>query len=98
MGVRHKEYVVEGVQFHPESILTKSGKDLIKKLFKIMIIEAIRRLTKKENISEELLKESFIEIIEGKASQAQIAGFLIGLSMKGETEEEILTAVKLFRD
>ncbi|HQA04490.1 MAG TPA: anthranilate phosphoribosyltransferase [Thermodesulfovibrio thiophilus] len=63
-----------------------------------MITEAIRRLTKKENISEELLKESFIEIIEGKASQAQIAGFLIGLSMKGETEEEILTAVKLFRD
>jgi anthranilate synthase/aminodeoxychorismate synthase-like glutamine amidotransferase len=30
MGVRHKEFLVEGVQFHPESILTKSGKDLLK--------------------------------------------------------------------
>ena len=30
MGVRHKEYFVEGVQFHPESILTTSGKDLLK--------------------------------------------------------------------
>ena len=30
MGVRHKELLVEGVQFHPESILTPNGKDLLK--------------------------------------------------------------------
>ncbi len=29
MGVRHKEFIVEGVQFHPESILTTVGKDLL---------------------------------------------------------------------
>lgn len=29
MGVRHKEFLVEGVQFHPESILTKYGKELL---------------------------------------------------------------------
>jgi len=30
MGVRHKELQIEGVQFHPESILTEHGHDLLK--------------------------------------------------------------------
>jgi len=31
MGVRHREYVVEGIQFHPESILTGVGHDVLRK-------------------------------------------------------------------
>jgi anthranilate synthase component 2 len=30
MGVRHREYNVQGVQFHPESILTRQGHELLK--------------------------------------------------------------------
>ena len=30
MGVRHRTHPVEGIQFHPESIMTKAGKDLLK--------------------------------------------------------------------
>jgi len=35
MGVRHKEYIIEGVQFHPESILTKVGKDLLRNFLEL---------------------------------------------------------------
>ena len=34
MGVRHKELDVEGVQFHPESILTQHGHDMLKNFLK----------------------------------------------------------------
>jgi anthranilate synthase/aminodeoxychorismate synthase-like glutamine amidotransferase len=30
MGVRHRDYPIHGVQFHPESILTRHGKELLK--------------------------------------------------------------------
>lgn len=33
MGVRHKEYAVEGVQFHPEALLTEYGHDMLNNFF-----------------------------------------------------------------
>ena len=30
MGIRHKEYIIEGVQFHPESIMTDVGHDVLR--------------------------------------------------------------------
>ena len=35
MGVRHKEFAIEGVQFHPESILTEHGHDLLQNFLKM---------------------------------------------------------------
>jgi anthranilate synthase/aminodeoxychorismate synthase-like glutamine amidotransferase len=35
MGVRHRKYKVEGVQFHPESIMTKAGKAILKNFLAI---------------------------------------------------------------
>jgi anthranilate synthase component 2 len=35
MAFKHKTYNLRGVQFHPESILTEHGKDLLKNWLKI---------------------------------------------------------------
>jgi para-aminobenzoate synthetase component 2 len=35
MGLRHRSLGIEGVQFHPESILTTSGKDLLRNFLKL---------------------------------------------------------------
>jgi anthranilate synthase component 2 len=34
MAVRHKEYLIEGVQFHPESIMTEDGKKILSNFIK----------------------------------------------------------------
>ncbi|HHW29940.1 MAG TPA: aminodeoxychorismate/anthranilate synthase component II [Syntrophomonadaceae bacterium] len=36
MGVRHREFLIEGVQFHPESILTEGGKTLLRNFLNIV--------------------------------------------------------------
>jgi len=35
MGIRHKIFAIEGIQFHPESILTKEGKNLLRNFLKL---------------------------------------------------------------
>lgn len=37
MGLRHKEYPIEGVQFHPESILTTSGKMILQHFLEVPV-------------------------------------------------------------
>jgi anthranilate/para-aminobenzoate synthase component II len=43
MGIRHAFHVTEGIQFHPESIMTPVGKRLLRNFLKLLPAEAIER-------------------------------------------------------
>lgn len=43
MGIGHREYLIQGVQFHPESILTAVGLDLLKNFLSLSAGGAVRR-------------------------------------------------------
>src|SRR5260370_781367 len=53
------------------------------------LIEAIAKLVKCQNLTEEEAGAAFEIIMRGDATPSQIAGFLVALRMKGETAEEI---------
>jgi len=42
MGLRHRQHPVEGVQFHPESVLTHDGKRLVANWLKVVAAGAGR--------------------------------------------------------
>ncbi|MEE9493396.1 MAG: anthranilate phosphoribosyltransferase [Gammaproteobacteria bacterium] len=59
---------------------------------------AIRKVTEREDLSMQQMQTVMQLIMSGQASDAQTAGFLIGLRMKGETVEEITAAAQVMRE
>ncbi len=62
-----------------------------------MIKEAISLIVQNISLSEPEMAECMTEIMEGKATDAQIGSFLTALRIKGETIEEITGAVRIMR-
>lgn len=62
------------------------------------IQQALQALLNKQNLSADEMREVMRFIMTGKATDAQIAGFLIALRCKGETIDEIAAAVEVMRE
>ena len=63
-----------------------------------MIKDALAKLVDGISLTEKEAHDVMIEIMQGAASESQIAAYLMGLRMKGETVEEITGSVKAMRD
>lgn len=62
------------------------------------IQQAIQNCLDRKNLSAGEMREVMQAIMTGECTPAQIAGFLIGLRMKGESVEEITAAAQVMRD
>ena len=63
-----------------------------------MIREGIQAVVEGRHLTEAEAIAVMTEIMEGSASPAQIAAFIVGLRMKGETVEEITGCARVMRD
>jgi len=61
------------------------------------IQQAIKAVIAKQDLTEEQMRNVITDIMTGKTTDAQIGGFLVGLSMKGETVAEVTAAAKVMR-
>ncbi|MBT68016.1 MAG: anthranilate phosphoribosyltransferase [Thiotrichales bacterium] len=61
------------------------------------INEAIKAVISRQNLNENEMHDVMNSIMTGQTTDAQIGAFLVGLSMKGETIEEITASAKVMR-
>ena len=101
MGLRHRERPLEGVQFHPESILTGAGKDLLRNFLgvgaKVSIKRHLARLARGERLSEDEAAQAMGAIMDGEATPAQIGALLAGMAARGESEDEVVGFARAMR-
>jgi anthranilate phosphoribosyltransferase len=62
-----------------------------------MFSALIEKLTRREDLTSEEAAAAMTEVMEGRASEAQVAGLLMGLAMKGERPAEIVGFARAMR-
>jgi len=109
MGLKHKEHHTYGVQFHPESILTEHGKQLLKNFLDLnpapaakgelsMLKPFIAKAINRADLTDKEAEEAMTVIMTGQATPSQIGAYLVALRMKGETIPEITGSVRAMRN
>ena len=108
MGLKHREHQTYGVQFHPESILTEHGKQILKNFLDLnpapaakgepaMLKPFIAKAINRTDLTADEAEQAMNIIMTGQATPAQIGAYLVALRMKGETIPEITGSVRAMR-
>jgi len=102
MAVEHKEYDLAGVQFHPESIGTKDGEQMIKnflnyKRYNAAVKKHLENLVTQKSLSFEDAYDIMDEITEGNINEAQIGSILTSMQIKGVSSSELAGFASVLR-
>jgi anthranilate synthase/phosphoribosyltransferase len=109
MALKHRQHPTYGVQFHPESILTEHGKQMLKNFLDTQVAKPaapaepsklkpfIAKAINRTDLTSEEAEEAMNVIMTGQATPAQIGAYLVALRMKGETIPEITGSVQAMR-
>ncbi len=102
MALKHRLYSVTGLQFHPESVGTEGGKQMLRNFIETAgststVKLAISKIQKGEFLSEEEAAEVMEGITSGDATPSQISCILGSLSIRGETSEELTGFARVMR-
>lgn len=101
MSITYKERPWVGIQFHPESVLTPDGLQLLAnfpdkikiRTQKMPISKILDRLAEKGDLTAQMASDAFAALMDGELSEAQAGALLMGLRMKGESALELSHAV-----
>ncbi len=94
MGLRHREFDIEGVQFHPESVASNDGKKLLANFlnYRREPFEPrfyLQGILDGRDLEQSEAAEFMEELTDGNLTDPQIAGFLVALNGKGIRSQEI---------
>ncbi len=103
MGIRHKKLLIEGVQFHPESIASHYGRKLLRNFLNyrresFSLSSIFTQIIAKENLSIQQARRCMEELTDGNLTDGQIGALLLGLGAKGISANEVAGCASVLID
>ncbi len=100
MGVRHKKYQIEGVQFHPESIGTEDGLKLLNNFLQYrreipQKLVILKKLSEAQNLTHQEAYQLMDELTAGELTDSQVGAFLGAMAVKGVTADELSASAQV---
>lgn len=99
MGIRHKTLPIEGIQFHPESIASNGGKELLSAFINyrrenLPVSAYLNQLIAKQDLTEEQAMAFMDNVADGTMDERHMAAILVAMAAKGPAPSEMIGCAK----
>ncbi|MCR5762481.1 MAG: bifunctional anthranilate synthase component II/anthranilate phosphoribosyltransferase [Treponema sp.] len=100
MGIRHKKMLIEGIQFHPESIASEKGDDIFRaflnyRLNNIPVADYLNQLIAKKDLTEEQAELFMENLTDGTLDERVTTAILTAIAAKGPAASEMAGCAKV---